>query len=184
LNHRHDWRTAVNLGLYLGARLGDATNLRWSNIDVSRKQVRFTPEKSRKKTELVIPIHNDLEAWLLSLPSSERGDAFLCPTLGGAVAGRRASLSKEFGAILEAACIDRKAGRQKHGKGRTFNRLGFHSLRHTFNSGMADAGVSIELRLKLTGHSTIAMNDRYTHLADTTKWRAIDAIPSRSKQSK
>lgn len=181
--NRRDWRTAVNLGLYIGARLGDATNLRWANIDLERKQVRFQPEKSRKKQELVIPIHPDLEAYLLALPSADRSDKFLCPTLGGALAGHRASLSKEFGAILEAAGIDRRAGRKKHGKGRTFNRLGFHSLRHTFNSMMADAGVSIELRAKLTGHSTIAMNDRYTHLADATKRRAIEAIPSRSKRS-
>jgi integrase len=47
---------------------------------------------------------------------------------------------------------------------------------------MADAGVSIELRSKLTGHSTLAMNDRYTHLADATKRRAIEAIPSLSKR--
>jgi integrase len=180
--HRRDWKTAVNLGLYMGARLGDSTNLRWSNIDFGRKQIRFSPEKSRKKQELVIPIHSDLETYLLSLPSSERADKFLCPTLGGALAGHRASLSREFGVILEAAGIDRRAGRKKHGIGRTFNRLGFHSLRHTFNSMMADAGVSIELRSKLTGHSTIAMNDRYTHLADATKRRAIESIPSRSRK--
>ena len=180
--NRRDWRTAVNLGLYVGARLGDSTNLRWSNVDLARKQIRFTPEKSRKKQELVIPIHPDLETYLLGLPSSDRADKFLCPTLGGALAGHRASLSKAFGAILEAAGIDRRAGRKKHGIGRTFNRLGFHSLRHTFNSMMADAGVSIELRSKLTGHSTIAMNDRYTHLADATKRRAIESIPSRAKQ--
>lgn len=181
--HRRDWRTAVNLGLYVGARLGDATNLRWSNVDFTRKQIRFVPEKSRKKQELVIPMHPDLETYLMVLPSSDKADMFLCPTLGGAAAGHRASLSKEFGAILGAAGIDRRAGRKKHGIGRTFNRLGFHSLRHTFNSMMADAGVSIELRSKLTGHSTLAMNDRYTHLADATKRRAIEAIPSRSKRS-
>jgi integrase len=182
-NNRRDWRTAVNLGLYVGARLGDATNLRWSNVDFTRKQIQFIPEKSRKKHDLVIPMHPDLEAYLLSLPSSDRAETFLCPTLGGAVAGHRASLSKGFGAILGAAGIDRRAGRKKHGIGRTFNRLGFHSLRHTFNSMMADAGVSIELRSKLTGHSTLAMNDRYTHLADATKRRAIESIPSRSEQS-
>ena len=79
---------------------------------------------------------------------------------------------------LSTAGIDRRAGRDKTGKGRVFNRLGFHSLRHTFNSMMADAGVSIELRSKLTGHASLAMNDRYTHLADATKRRAIEAIPS------
>jgi integrase len=179
---RRDWRTAVNLGLYVGLRLGDATNLRWSNVDYTRNQIRFIPEKSRKKKELLIPIHPDLEAYLLTLPSSDRADGFLCSTVGGVAAGDRASLSKRFAAVLTAAGIDRRAGRQKQGKGRTFYRLGFHSLRHTFNSMLADAGVSIELRSKLTGHSTLAMNDRYTHLADATKRRAIEAIPSIAAQ--
>jgi integrase len=181
--HRRDWRTAVNLGLYIGARLGDGTNLRWSNVDYTRKQIRFIPEKSRKKQELVIPMHPDLEAYLLTLPSSDKADGFVCPTLGGVKAGDRAKLSKEFAAILGAAGIDRRAGQKKRGKGRTFHRLGFHSLRHTFNSMMADAGVSIELRSKLTGHSTLAMNDRYTHLADATMRRAIEAIPSLAKRA-
>ena len=179
---RGDWRTAVNLGLFVGSRLGDATNLRWSNVDYTRKQIRFIPEKGRKKRELMVPMHPDLEAYLLTLPSSDKPDGFLCRTLGGAIPGGRASLSKEFAAILTAAGIDRRAGQKKHGKGRTFFRLGFHSLRHTFNSMMADAGVSIELRSKLTGHSTLAMNDRYTHLADATKRRAIEAIPSLTKR--
>jgi len=48
---------------------------------------------------------------------------------------------------------------------------------------MADAGVSVELRAKLTGHSTLIMNDRYTHLADATERRAIEAIPSLSKRN-
>jgi len=181
--HRRDWRTAVNLGLYFGARLGDCINLRWSNVDFARKQIRFTPEKSRKKQELVIPMHADVEAYLLALPSSDKADGYLCPTLGGPEAGHRASLSRDFGTLLGEAGIDRRAGGKKQGKGRVFYRLGFHSLRHTFNSMMADAGVSIELRSKLTGHSTLAMNDRYTHLADATKRRAIDSMPSLSKPS-
>jgi integrase len=63
----------------------------------------------------------------------------------------------------------------------TKNRLGLHSLRPMFNSMMADAGVSTELRSKLTGPATLAMNDRYTHPADAAKRRAIEAIPSLSK---
>jgi hypothetical protein len=47
---------------------------------------------------------------------------------------------------------------------------------------MADAGVTIELRAKLTGHTTLAMNDRFTHLGDATKRRAIESIPSLSKR--
>jgi len=117
-----------------------------------------------------------LEAYLLTLNAPDRGDAYLAPSLGGAAAGKRSVLSKEFGAILGAAGIDRRAGKKKHGVGRTFYRLGFHSIRHTFNSKLANAGVSPEIRSKLTGHSSVAMNDRYTHLADETKRKAIESI--------
>ena len=72
-NNRCDWKTAVNLGLYAGMRLGDCTNLRWSSVDFGRKQIRFVPEKSRKKEELVIPMHPDLESYLLSLPVVGQG---------------------------------------------------------------------------------------------------------------
>lgn len=181
---RRDWKTATNLGFLAGMRLGDATNLCWRNVDYSGKQIRFTPEKGRRKKELVIPIHPDLESYLLTLPSSDKPDAYVCPTLGGVPAGLRANLSKAFGAILGEAGIDRRPGQKKKGKGRTFYRLGFHSLRHTFNSMMADAGVSIELRAKLTGHSTLAMNDRYTHLSDSTRRGAINSIPSLSRKNR
>jgi integrase len=47
--------------------------------------------------------------------------------------------------------------------GRTLSSLSFHSLRHSFNSAMANAGVAQEIRQKLTGHSSAEMNKRYTH---------------------
>ena len=51
------------------------------------------------------------------------------------------------------------------GKGsRNFTKRTFHSLRHSFNSALANAGVAEEVRMKLTGHSSKAMNTRYTHL--------------------
>jgi integrase len=51
------------------------------------------------------------------------------------------------------------------GKGmRKFTKRTFHSLRHSFNSVLANAGVTEEIRMKLTGHKSKAMNERYTHL--------------------
>ena len=39
----------------------------------------------------------------------------------------------------------------------------FHSLRHSFNSFLANSGVSQDTRKKYTGHSTNSANNRYTH---------------------
>ncbi len=173
---RRDWLTAVNIGMFTGARLGDCTNMRWSNVDFGRREIRYIPEKDRKKRELKNPISTGLETYLLTVPASDRDDGFLCPTLGGAVAGGRSSLSKDFGRILDAAGIDRRPGIKKRGVGRTVFKLGFHSLRHTCNSRMANAGVSQELRTKLIGHASGEMNEKYTHFTDATKRDAIESI--------
>ena len=47
--------------------------------------------------------------------------------------------------------------------GGTRSSLSFHSLSHSFNSALANAGVAQEVRQKLTGHASAAMNARYTH---------------------
>ncbi len=55
--------------------------------------------------------------------------------------------------------------------------LTFHSLRHSFNSAMANAGVSQEIRMKLTGHSSAEMNKGYTHHELEPLRAAIAVIP-------
>ena len=51
------------------------------------------------------------------------------------------------------------------------------ALWHSFNSILANAGVSEELRMKLTGQSSKAMNDRYTHLEVSTLKNAVTNLP-------
>jgi integrase len=64
------------------------------------------------------------------------------------------------------------------GKGvRKFSRRTFHSLRHSFNSVMANAGVSDEIRMKLTGHKSPKMNERYTHLQLAVLKKAVKSMP-------
>jgi integrase len=66
---------------------------------------------------------------------------------------------------------------KKGSQGRTVRSLTFHSLRHSFNSAMANAGVSQEIRMKLTGHTSVEMNKGYTHLELEPLRTAISAIP-------
>ena len=48
--------------------------------------------------------------------------------------------------------------RDESGSGRRVNALSFHSLRHTFNSALANAGIPEETRMALTGHTSRQMN--------------------------
>ena len=55
----------------------------------------------------------------------------------------------------------------------------FHSLRHSFNTFLAQAEVSQDMRMKITGHSTAAINEIYTHRKEEELHDVVkDALPS------
>src|SRR4029077_20588324 len=100
-------------------------------------------------------LHPSLEQYFLKLSASDDENAYVFPTLANLHEGGRNGLSKQFGRILVEAKIDNPTIRQRQGdsKGRTVRLLTFHSLRHSFASELANAGVPPELRQLLTGHS-------------------------------
>jgi integrase len=53
--------------------------------------------------------------------------------------------------------------RGEDGSGRSVNALTFHSLRHSFSSLLANAGIAEETRMALTGHTTRQIQQHYTH---------------------
>jgi site-specific recombinase XerD len=53
----------------------------------------------------------------------------------------------------------------------------FHSLRHSFSSALASAGIPAELRMKLTGHRSLGEHLGYTHLELSALRGAIEALP-------
>ncbi len=99
----------------------------------------------------------------------------MCPKLAGKVTGGRRGLSEGFKRIVVKAGIDPMTVK---GKGiRNFSKRSFHSLRHSFNSVLANAGVSEEVRRKMTGHASPMMNQKYTHLESETLKKAMDSFP-------
>ena len=83
-----------------------------------------------------------------------------------------------FKRIMAKAGIDAGVIRERTGTaGRSVSALSFHSLRHSFNSALANAGVSQELRQKLTGHASADMNAIYTHHELETIRTAIKTLP-------
>ncbi|HET6886835.1 MAG TPA: site-specific integrase [Candidatus Udaeobacter sp.] len=168
-----DWPGAILLGYYTGARLGDVANMQWSVIDLHRKLIRFTPSKTKKP--VTVPLHPQLEEQLLKKPGIGRTPIF--PSLAGKGTGGRLGLSGRFAAVMEKAGIEGKITRHAKG-GRALSNLTFHSLRHSFNSAMANAGVSQEVRQQLTGHSSAEMNKVYTHHEIEALRAAVATVPS------
>ena len=180
-----EWKTSILLAYYSGLRLRDAVSLSWENVNFELRQIRYFPRKSNRGQarrpdwkkhvtgQLEVPLMPEVEAHLLSLPSSDDPAAKLCPTLAAKSTGGNRGLSRMFQRVMAAAGIHSDRGVEKKGKGRQFKTLGFHSLRHTFVSELANADVPADVRRQISGHSDEKIHERYTHLGLDTKRRAL-----------
>lgn len=171
-----DWRCLILLAFFTGQRLLDCANLRWRDVDLVSdiKTIRFQVRKTG--AEIVTVIHEALEDHLLSLPTAKSDDEYIFPTL----AGRSAPvLSHQFRKLMEQARIEQRIIRERTSQGgRSVNALSFHSLRHSFSSILANAGISEERRMALVGHTTRDMHQKYTHHELERLRDAISVLPS------
>ena len=167
-----DWETLIILGYCTGARLSDCVHMTWDNILDDEAAIIYRQQKTGKL--LKVPMHFNLIQHLQQ-KAKFGTTGFLCPNLAAKGSGGKHGLSEGFNRIVIKAGLDPMTVKGK-GK-RKFSRRTFHSLRHTFNTTMAEAGVSQELRMALTGHKSIEMNRHYTHLQMETLQKAVDVLP-------
>jgi len=173
-----DWRGLILFGFFTGLRLSDAANLTWDSIDLEKGLLRLRTKKTG--VYVTIPLHADLLAWLAQQPRGI-GKAPLFPSLHGASGAGKSGLSSQFKRIMEKAKIGGRILRAATGKGRQQSSLSFHSLRHSFVSALANAGVAPDLRQKLAGHTDSRSHARYSHHEIGAMRSAIGTVPSLRK---
>lgn len=170
-----DWKGAILAGYFTGLRLRDVAELRWSAIDFKAGVLRIKTLKTG--SALVVPLHEALTTWLHTQPRGI-GQAPVFPSLAGKGTGGRHGLSGLFKAIMGQAEIKGRLTRGADGRGRKTSSLSFHSLRHSFVSALANAGVAAELRQKLSGHADDRTHARYTHHELESLRLAVAKLPS------
>lgn len=169
-------RTLLAVGLYTALRLGDCCALPWDAVDLKRKCVTWQPGKTRTRTgkTLVIPIHPVLAAILQETPKDARRGPVL-PELSALYARDRSAVSKRVQKHLKDTCkIDTKDGRSAPNAPPA---VSFHSLRHTFVTHAAKAGVPLPVVQELCGHESAAIQRIYMHMGETETRSAIAALP-------
>ena len=174
-----EWLTTIMLARYTGARQGDCVRMSWDNIDLNKKVIRYSDAKTHK--HYVVPLHRRLNQHLLTLTTSKAKLGVLCPVLSTKSSGGKYGLSMEFRRLMARAGIDdhtvtTKAVRSGTGKVRHLARRSFHSIRHSYNSELANTGTSQEVRRKLVGHTDDDVNDIYTHLDEQIFRQAVDRL--------
>ena len=157
-----EWRGMILLAVHTGLRMGDVARL--TGEDIKDGIATVMPEKTaRSRKVITIPLSQPCLDWV----ADREGPLF--PTIQQQQKG---TTSAQFTAIMKKSGVPKRV-RLAGGIEATRS---FHSLRHTFTSWLADAGVPSEVRQRLTGHSSSRIHQKYTHL-DAALSEAVDKLP-------
>jgi integrase len=160
------------LSLHTGMRAGETFTLRWADLNMDEKIIHVRDAKGGTRvgyiTEAVKEIFESIK------PKNINASELVFKTKGG---DQIVQISNSFDRVIDElkfneGIVDK---RQK---------LTFHSLRHTYASWLVMQGTPLYTVQKLMGHKTIALTERYAHLAPDTLKAAVAMFEKNAKPKK
>jgi integrase len=143
-------------------RQGEVLHLKWADVDFEQKIVRVARSKNHRTR--YIPMNRALVALLEAIDHFTGKDGpnpFVFVNHKSET--RFVDIGHRFGRVT------RRAG---------YNDVSFHTLRHTFASRLAQAGVPLNTIRELLGHGSMVMTMRYAHLAPNNLREAVELLNS------
>ena len=176
-----EWKLLVMTGIYTGLRLGDCCHLKWESVNLERGVIQVVPEKTKKHAHgrpVTIPIHPMLLAEFQRARERESSD-YVNPKIAEAHTTTRWRVDDGLRKIFNSAQITMSV--RVEGRRRKHVLASFHSLRHTFVSLSANAGVPLAVVQSIVGHTSSAMTRHYYHENLDALRAAVTAIPALGK---
>ena len=166
-SHGQQFKVLIEVGLYTGLRRKDCVHLRKEYVKGSVLMV--SPFKTKQHGTLVrIPLHPKLKE---SLDSLNVSSGYFFPDLVDLY--RRGSISGHLESIFSSAG---SVTTDVQGRKRKVPLKGFHALRATFITRLAESGVSLPIMESLAGHLNPQQTMHYTHPDEDVKKAAIDVL--------
>ncbi len=151
-------KRAFLFSCHSGLRWCDIKKLRYENIDFSRNLLRITQQKVSSHSGsavLFLNLNNSAMRIIGDQTSEKKGLIFTLPSHARALR------------IINA--WTKNAGINKH--------ISFHCARHTFITMLIDNGAGIKTAASLAGHSSTRHTEKYIHIVDRQKQKAVDNLP-------
>ena len=146
----------VATAYWTGMRKGEILGLTWDKVFMKDREIRLEIEDTKDDEKRVIPIPEALYKILSVIPRALHDNhVFLYKNIP------LTTINEGFNTAMKNAKIP--CGRNVKGG------LTFHDLRHTYVTDMRKAGVPDKLIMKITGHSTREMFDRYNTITADEK---------------
>lgn len=179
--HKKEIRVIFFLGLYTGQRLKDCVQLRWNRINLQQRTIEVKQFKTGK--EVSIPIAPQLYDVLVEAASWRQDQTdFLCPNVAARY-NQEDAQGKNVGNNLvniDVLRVIKWIGVQPsvavEGRKKAVTVYGFHSLRHSFASHCAEAGVPKAVVLSILGTDSEIVDKYYTHISTEAQHKAMTAI--------
>lgn len=179
-------RVIYYLGMYTGQRLKDCVLLQWQNVDLPHDRLWVKQFKTGK--EVTIPIAPQLREVLLEA-HEWRIDQYVCPktaqrynkvdATGENIGGNLVNID----VLRVIKWIGLEPSVKVPGRDKKMTVYGFHSLRHSFASYCAEAGVPKAVLLSILGTDSDIADKYYTHVGDEAQIKAISAISGKKMQT-
>jgi integrase len=152
----------VAFGLNTAMRHSEIMATRWDRLDLSRRRL-FIPEaKAGQREQPITPELAELLAHERKMRDDRKGWIFPSPHSDSA-AGHRARMGRPFRDAVSAAGLDPEV-------------ITPHVMRHTAITKLVQAGVDLPTIQRISGHRTMTMVLRYTHVHGSHIDQAIKAI--------
>ena len=167
------------IGMYTGQRLKDCVLMQWQNIDLPKRRIWVKQFKTGK--EVSIPIADPLLA-VLQEAIQWKEDGYVCPKVAAryqAVDARGKSIGDGL-VNIDVLRVIKWIGLEPSvvvpGRKKKATVYGFHSLRHSFASHCAEAGVPKAVVVSILGANSEIIDRFYTHVGEDAQRAAIEAI--------
>ncbi len=172
-------RVIYYLGMFTGQRMKDCVLLQWQNVDMDHKRIWVKQFKTEK--EVSIPMADDLFE-VLQEAQTWQSNQYVCPKS----AARYSKLNRDGKNVgnnlvnIDVLRVIRWIGLEPSvsvpGRDKKMTVYGFHSLRHSFASFCAEAGVPKAVLLSILGTDSDIADKYYTHVGEDAQQLAIKAI--------
>jgi len=167
------------LGMFTGQRLKDCVLLQWDKVDLTRKRIWVKQFKTGK--EVTIPIASQL-AEVLTGAKTWQTDNYVCPHLAKRYKqvdknGKNTGINiVNIDVLRVIRWIGLEPSVDVEGRNKKVTVYGFHSLRHSFASHCAEAGVPKAVVLSILGTDSDIVDKYYTHIGEEAQEKAIQAL--------
>lgn len=166
-----EYKTLFCLGVFTGMRLYDCATLKWGEVDLDRGLIIRLPHKTQATGK---PVRVGIPAYLhdhLSHIAPTHRDGYLMPEIAEHYLNeRKMRVSRQIKMTFKKAGIERT--RHEEGRARAAFEEGFHALRHSYVSLMAERGAPMATVQALVGHSNPAMTAYYHKTTDAAALNA------------